>query len=89
MRRQLSSVTAPLPAGVMRDSSRDNDHTVFSSPHVTESHEMCFIMNFRQDVISKTALAGRGLPPTLVNFQRKKSSPLNMPPLYLISIITE
>lgn len=86
MRRQLSSVTAPLPAGVMRDSSRDNDHTVFSSPHVTESHEMCFIMNFRQDVISKTALAA---PPPLVNFQRKKSSPLNMPPLYLISIITE
>lgn len=85
MRRQLSSVTAPLPAGVMRDSSRDNDHTAFSSPHVTESHEMCFIMNFRQDVISKTALAA----PPLVNFQRKKSSPLNMPPLYLISIITE
>lgn len=72
MRRQLSSVTAPLPAGVMRDSSRDNDHTVFSSPHVTESHEMCFIMNFRQDVISKTALAA---PPPPCEFPTKKVFP--------------
>lgn len=56
----------------MRDSSRDNDHTVFSSPHVTESHEMCFIMNFRQDVISKTALAA---PPPPCEFPTKKVFP--------------
>lgn len=55
-RRQLSSVTALLPAGVMRDSSQDNDHTEHAPFLMSrKAMKMCFITNFWQDVISETA----------------------------------